>query len=222
MELIKNMFLRYFFGAVLLFILSSYRTIGQVNEKIVPTLIVLNPYRWIASQEILEEIKSKNPAKKLSADDSIKILSAKNYDPVLLSPVNIDNMINDTFFSLLPKVIATQLMVNMYDADPAFFAFPSGDTSAEAAKDLKKVAIRYKAKWIINFPEVVLTEENGIKVLEFKFQLYNSSEDKIEISDKFSSYNNTAKQCTENSWDCLVFNSSLSSMARVIGALKKK
>jgi hypothetical protein len=204
--------------ALLLFTLPAF---SQGNERVVPKLILLNPYVRIVTNDILRELKAEFQKTSITQEDSVDIATRPIYDSILMSKANVDNLLNNNYLSLVPKIASTYLGVQMYDFDPMFFAFPVSDISVKSKQDLKVIANKYHVIWLINFPEMRLSTQGKNKQVEIHIQVYNSNTDSFVLEKKITSRSGKELICSEDTWGCILTNTIMSSMDEIVNALKK-
>lgn len=204
--------------ALLLFTLPTF---SQGNERVVPKLILLNPNARIVSDDILRELKVEFQKTSLTQEDSVNIATLPIYDSILMSKANMDNLLNNNYLSLIPKIAMTYLGVEMYDFDPMFFAFPVSDISVKSKQDLKAIANKYRVIWLVNFPEMRLRTHAMNKQVEIHIQVYNSNMDSFVFEKKITSQSGKELICTDDTWGCILTNTIMSSMDEIVNVLKK-
>jgi len=209
------------FVSIALLLLFTLPTFSQENERIVPKLILLNPYARIVSNDILRELKTEFQKTSITQEDSIDIATRPIYDSVLMSKVNIDNLLNNNYLSLVPKIAMTYLGIEMYEFDPMFFAFPVSDISAKSKQDLKAIANKYHVIWLVNFPEMILSTRGKNKQVEIQIQVYNSNKDSFVFEKKITSQGSKELICSDDTWECILTNTIMSSMDEIVNVLKK-
>jgi len=204
--------------ALLLFTLPTF---SQGNESVVPKLILLNPYARVESKDILSELKTEFQKTSKLQQDSVDIAALPKYDSVLMSKANIDNLLNNNYLSLVPKIAMTYLGIEMYEFDPMFFAFPVSDISAKSKQELKAIANKYHVIWLVNFPGMILSTHGKNKQVEIHIQVYNSNTDSFVFEKKITSHRGKELICSDDTWGCILTNTIMSSIDEMVNVLKK-
>jgi hypothetical protein len=215
--------IRFSFVTILWMLFTLTGAIGQSFE---PTILILSPGTTTADKSLKKEIADYDKLIKQGQKQAIRESKdalkeaeglAENFKIMHQKSIEFSKGVN--FYSSIPLLAEGYLQYRLFERFENLLIYATDEKSEGSLQSLSAIAARHKMQYVVNFPTVNLTLENGAKKTTIRVQLYDHDQGKLVLDKDFTGHDQNPGfefACSEGSLSCTINNSLSQALSEII------